>query len=288
MAYKEREQGNIINVTKKQYNELNQGLSVKGYKKSNNDILVPSFNDIYSKGEMDSKITQIVYCTYNNGNLSISDEELKKIFGRHNDHLLLKMVNMNTRETEILKLVAYSEQESQQGFIDYIFSNGVSEINLTVDETGDEPVIDEFLLFAYVANIARYASGDRSKGTIEERLTKLGFKEGVASIDGATATINTLKKQGKYCIFNLLLEDYYLPVKETKTITLTIPVEFRPKEETKIPFTFFSEVPSMVVLPAYDNLTVGTDGIILISLTGGNKGNNITVPRILNAGWEIK
>ena len=60
MAYKEREQGNIINVTKKQYNELNQGLSVKGYKKSNNDILVPSFNDIYSKGEMDSKITHII------------------------------------------------------------------------------------------------------------------------------------------------------------------------------------------------------------------------------------
>src|SRR5574344_1939826 len=143
MAYREQEQGNIISVTKKQYNDLNQGLSVKGYKKTKKDILVPCFNDIYSKGEMDSKIAQIAFCTNNNGTLSISDEELKKIVRRHNDHLLLKMVNMNTTETEILKLVSYGEPESQ-GVTDYIFSNGESEINLTVDETGDEPVIDEF------------------------------------------------------------------------------------------------------------------------------------------------
>lgn len=157
MAYREQEQGNIISVTKKQYNDLNQGLSVKGYKKTKKDILVPCFNDIYSKGEMDSKIAQIAYCTNNNGTLSISDEELKKIVSRHNDHLLLKMEDVSTRNIEILKLVAYSEQESQQGFFDYIFSNGVSEINLTVDETGDVPVIDDFLLFGATVSKATYA-----------------------------------------------------------------------------------------------------------------------------------
>lgn len=157
MAYREQEQGNIISVTKKQYNDLNQGLSVKGYKKTKKDILVPSFKDIYSKGEMDSKIAQIVYCTNNNGNLSISDEELKKIVTRHNDHLILKMEDVSTRNIEILKLVAYSEQESQQGFFDYIFSNGESEINLTVNESGDVPVIDEFLLFGATVSKATYA-----------------------------------------------------------------------------------------------------------------------------------
>ena len=46
------------------------------------------------------------------------------------------------------------------------------------------------------SEIAEYASNDRSKGTIEERLTSLGFKQGsVTGISGATLT-----KQGKYAI----------------------------------------------------------------------------------------
>ena len=276
MAYKEREQGNIINVTKKQYNELNQGLSVKGYKKSNNDILVPSFNDIYSKGEMDSKITQIVYCTYNNGNLSISDEELKKIFGRHNDHLLLKMVNMNTRETEILKLVAYSE--SQQGFIDYIFSNGVSEINLTVNETGDEPVIDEFLLFAYVANFAIYASGDKSKGTIEERLTKLGFSEGsftfIGGMSGTTVVTNSIKKQGKYVIANLGVA----PIDSGK---IYIPSQFQPKEDTTV-----SAYGIDSNLKVISSAVIKTNGNIEFKGSNSNTITSAVTFAMQNVGWE--
>ena len=277
MAYKEREQGNIINVTKKQYNELNQGLSVKGYKKSNNDILVPSFNDIYSKGEMDSKITQIVYCTYKNGNLSISDEELKKIYGRHNDHLLLKMVNMNTTETEILKLVAYSEP--QQGFIDYIFSNGVSEINLTINETGDEPVIDEFLLFGYVANVARYASSDKSKGTIEERLTKLGFSEGsftlIGNVSGTTIITNSIKKQGKYVIANLGIG----PINSGQ---IYIPSQFQPKEDTTVSADGIDSN-----LKVISSAVIKTNGNIEFK---GSNSNTITsaISFVMqNVGWEI-
>lgn len=139
----------------------------------------------------------------------------------------------------------------------------------------------------FIADVALYASADKSKGTIEERLINLGFKEGVASIDGATATTNTLKKQGKYCIFNLVLEGYAIQAQETKTITLTIPVEFRPKEETKINFTYYNNVSSVGTLEKFSEITVGTDGIIVISITGGIYGNGIMFPKILNAGWEL-
>lgn len=278
MAYREQEQGNIISVTKKQYNDLNQGLPVKGYKKSKKDILVPSFKDIYSKGEMDSKIAQIVYCTNNNGTLSISDEELKKIIQRHNDHLLLKMANMNTGETEILKLVSYGEPESQ-GVTEYIFSNGVSEINLTVNESGDVPVIDEFLLFGYVANVAIYASSDKSKGTIEERLTKLGFSEGsftfIGSMSGATVVTNSIKKQGKYVIANLGVG----PIDSGK---IYIPSQFQPKEDTTV--SAYGIDPNLKVI---SSAVIKTNGNIEFK---GSNSNTITsaVSFVMqNVGWEI-
>lgn len=52
-----------------------------------------------------------------------------------------------------------------------------------------------------------YASSDTSKGTIEERLTNLGFKEGSLILaSGVTATINQIKKQGKVIYFNLVFK----------------------------------------------------------------------------------
>lgn len=278
MAYREQEQGNIISVTKKQYNDLNQGLSVKGYKKTKKDILVPCFNDIYSKGEMDSKIAQIAYCTNNNGTLSISDEELKKIVSRHNDHLLLKMEDVSTRNIEILKLVAYSEQESQQGFFDYIFSNGVSEINLTVDETGDVPVIDDFLLFGYVANVAMYASSDTSKGTIEERLTKLGFSEGsftfIGNMSGATVGTNSIKKQGKYVIANLGVA----PIDIGK---IYIPSQFQPKEDTTVSASGMDDN-----FKVFASAIIKTNGSIEIKDSNNNTVTSFITFTMQNVGWE--
>ena len=54
------------------------------------------------------------------------------------------------------------------------------------------------------ANIAVYASADTSKGTIEERLTNLGFKEGSITLeDESYVTLNELKRQGNYVIGNI-------------------------------------------------------------------------------------
>lgn len=51
------------------------------------------------------------------------------------------------------------------------------------------------------ATEATYASSDHTKGTIEERLTNLGFKQGsLVPIMFSSATTNTIKRQGNYCV----------------------------------------------------------------------------------------
>lgn len=87
------------------------------------------------------------------------------------------------------------------------------------------------------AQIAKYASEDTSKGTIEERLTNLGFKEGTVSISHGTATLNNIKKKGKYCILNLVVkaeEEGNLVVSPAQGyIFATVPEDFVPKNDAR-------------------------------------------------------
>lgn len=63
------------------------------------------------------------------------------------------------------------------------------------------------------ATYATYASSDTSKGTIEERLTNLGFKQGSVELNTALTgysyiqvTKNTILRQGNYVLLNLTLK----------------------------------------------------------------------------------
>lgn len=66
---------------------------------------------------------------------------------------------------------------------------------------------------------AEYASNDTSKGTIEERLTSLGFKQGSITLpSGCTVIKNVLTRQGNYVIGELLvsvIKDFSGPSSET-------------------------------------------------------------------------
>lgn len=128
------------------------------------------------------------------------------------------------------------------------------------------------------ATIAQYASEDTSKGTIEERLTSLGFKEGffiVNTYNGGAATFitNSIKKQGKYVIANLSINE------SSGGITLiSVPNEFKPNKETNVMVKYKTSLSgSTNNVSIY---TLKTDGTI--SLTGFEMGIEI-----VNAGWEI-
>lgn len=71
---------------------------------------------------------------------------------------------------------------------------------------------------------------DISKGTVEERLTNLGFKQGsVQLIEGYTATINVLKRQGNYVLGELAVNNILITGTNPTIQIGTIPENFRPK-----------------------------------------------------------
>ena len=72
------------------------------------------------------------------------------------------------------------------------------------------------IAYAESARTAEYAKGGENKGTIEERLTNLGFKEGSITLSGAIASSsvvqNKITRQGNYCLFNLDLSGVNISV----------------------------------------------------------------------------
>lgn len=144
--------------------------------------------------------------------------------------------------------------------------------------------------------IAQYASEDTSKGTIEERLTALGFRSGVASFSGfyrngvlVGPTTNSLKKQGKYVIFNFQFNGLG---RETISPKITIPDGFRPKTQT----TVSCELKINYLIN--DNsepfetrtfTTVNKDGTVnLVDLVDSISGEHYTNVNFLNVGWETE
>jgi len=120
---------------------------------------------------------------------------------------------------------------------------------------------------------------------IENRLTELGFKQGVAEYKGfyTEPTANSLKKQGKYVIFNFLSGNDNV-ISANSIATITIPEEFRPNEDTHI-------VVSVVAVGA-----IAIQGGLLatvsaetgeISITAG-QGETFLNVSICNCGWETK
>lgn len=83
-----------------------------------------------------------------------------------------------------------------------------------------------------VATMAMYASDDKSKGTIEERLTNLGFREGAVELPKEFAELapaNNLKRQANYVIGDLSIETTSDLAVRPNDVIGVVPSEFAPK-----------------------------------------------------------
>ena len=70
---------------------------------------------------------------------------------------------------------------------------------------------------------------DMSKGTIEQRLTDLGFKQGSVTMTVGTASSQNIRRQGNYCLFDLTATFNGIELKESTTINLAqLSAEFYP------------------------------------------------------------
>lgn len=134
------------------------------------------------------------------------------------------------------------------------------------------------------ADVAAFASADKSKGTIEARLTSLGFKRGAFVVDGdfgsVTPTINTnaITKRGRYAIGNLYLSYIFSAVSK---ITLTVPADFRPAAHTPLNACFHNTATGA---KSYAAAALGTDGKIQIAIPSGLTSG---IVELTNFGWEL-
>ena len=118
---------------------------------------------------------------------------------------------------------------------------------------------------------------DDSKGTIEDRLTKLGFKQGSVTLSSGTATVNTVNRQGNYCILNLKIDNIgsYAVNKENNikigTITSSKNINFFPVFDIKC-----------IAVAIYSNYPAGPTNVILDTTI--NKSGEIyaVIPKLSN------
>lgn len=130
---------------------------------------------------------------------------------------------------------------------------------------------------------AKYASTDTSKGTIEERLTNLGFKQGSISLASGTATNNSVTRQGNYCILNLSLDRNF---SATQTTTIgTLPEQFRPSAQvTGYSCANITTGTSMVKRAC--NTVIATDGTITVAPIGASGTEKVIQLFISSIGYE--
>lgn len=154
---------------------------------------------------------------------------------------------------------------------------------------------------------ATYASQDTTKGTIEERLTSLGFRQGSFSIvdtsvvspaDAGTTQItitkNQIKRQGNYCVgsFSFYFSFTRNPdfsgssFSVTNRATVTIPNEFKAKNETEL-----SVIQEKAVASTYEieTLYIVSSSVNSFVIGGNQGGNGASHPlKLTNAGWEAQ
>ena len=121
------------------------------------------------------------------------------------------------------------------------------------------------------AKIAQYASSDTSKGTIEERLTNMGFKEGsVTGLSGATLT-----KQAKYAILQI-------PAGKQVTLPFNGMISFRAKNLVN------THVPALVGIGIRAYLVqIDRNSISIKNIDGTEGSGTITMYRT-QIGFEIE
>lgn len=136
-------------------------------------------SDIDSNGitlTIDSVSETRYYAVYHEINLATNTSNIKVEFDTATYPNITEGDDLTANSSGIARLVLYNFI-AQSGVI-----SGVSKVVKAIDYTGTA-------LVGY----------DTSKGTVEERLTKLGFKEGSVSLSsGITATTNRVTRQGNY------------------------------------------------------------------------------------------
>ena len=135
---------------------------------------------------------------------------------------------------------------------------------------------------------------DINKGTVEERLTALGFKQGgiISNYLGGTVQTNTLKRQGNYVLMDYSIEspiDYNWTISMLNNGVGTIPTGFLPKGAIDVAgFATLTTPGSQTYYSKwFGGVRIETNGTIRIFDYVGLSGYPVSYFRII-IGYEAK
>lgn len=164
--------------------------------------------------------------------------------------------------------------------------------DLVQQDLNDSPLIGvyEFELYSYTATpttITLERKNINYVKSVEQRLDELGFKEGVAEYSGfnTTPNSNSLKKQGKYVIFNFSAVGQVV-LSANATAKIVIPKEFVPKQNISFIAGFITLINNTsTVFYSMSTLTVNAETGEITIKAGASNVMNIY---IYNIGWETE
>lgn len=179
---------------------------------------------------VDNVATKRYFSVYLEINLATQTADIKSMYDTAGYPTVSSGDDLTASPTGTARMLLY-QLTAQNGVISEV-SKKVTEIKYskTLIETEATAIRNDLMSGSLVAKIAQYASSDTEKGTIEERLTKLGFRSGSVSlsIPGYGSMGNaTLTRQGNYVIVRLNIFNAKISATPSGEIG-TLPENFRP------------------------------------------------------------
>ena len=219
--------------------------------------------------DVSSVSTRRAYSVYLEVNLALQTAEIKSTY---NGGVFATYPSITTGDD----LTANTAGTARLLLYNFIVNNGIVVTVIkkvsVIDYTKD--IYAKLTTGEIIPKIASYASADFSKGTIETRLTNLGFRQGSVTLaSGVTATRNSIKRQGNYVILDLELSGIYT-IENTYQIG-SVPSNFFPNATVNLPIGYNITVitsGAAVVQTTDAYFTITTSGNISLTITGVDQG----------------
>lgn len=186
-------------------------------------------------------------------------------------------VNDTDHSIEFVTQAKYNQLQAQGQLV------GNTYYFITDDTTAED------LESAIESNTEDIASHETRLTEAEGRLDALGFKTGVATSSYIGFTSQSLMKQGKMALFNMVsASQINVPTSGDKYITIAFPTDFKPQDDIQVR-VISTAIRNLVQFTADLIGTLETDGVLYLTLPHNSQYATSYIGfSIVNAGWRLK
>lgn len=221
---------------------------------------------------VDNVATKRYYAVYYEINLAVGTAEIKSVYSTSGTPSVNVGADLSAQTTGTASLLLYTFS-AQNGAISSVVRTAelvqpwTAEGFAKKSDLTSGAIVVKTATNATNATRASYASADTSKGTIEERLTNLGFKSGVVAMfnSAITPTTNFVRRQGNYVYGRVVCNNMSVGPSSGGTL-FTLPSNFRPKSEVSCSIAFFY-ITGTGKVPLVVSGRIETNGKLIVSFS---------------------